>query len=483
MMTAQLIEAFSLAYLSPRYDNPQPVPKFHRECWERYCSSHPACATAAPRSHAKSTALTHAYVLANVCWREETYVIVLGASEEKAMEHLGDIALELRENEELRRDFKIKSFVQDVKTDIIVECTDGHQFRIVARGSEQKIRGTKWRGRRPGLIVGDDLEDDEQVENKERRKKFQRWFFRAAKQSLRKGGRIRVHGTILNRDALLAHLMHNAAWDSRRYQAHRGINDFSDILWPEQFSRARLQAIKTEFVAEGDTAGYSQEYLNDPRESEYAYLQKAWFGEMREEDRDEFMVLGVGCDFAVSTEDTANRTAFSVGGKRLDNRKAVIDQRVGRWDAKEWIDEMFAIEEQYKPQWWFVEDGVIWKAVWPTVREEMKSRDTWLNILPIKRTKDKATSGRPFQKECRMGAWLFDKLAPWWPDLEEELLDFSPEAEAKLDDQFDSIVNLCRGFEEVAVEDGDEVTEEENEFIRESERLRGGDGRSPVTGY
>src|SRR2546430_5836257 len=126
-LTADMVEALSGVYLSPRYDSPQPTPDFHRECWSRYCSDVSAAATAAPRNHAKSTALTHDYILANVLFRAEDYVVLLGSSEDMAIEHLGDIANELRENDDLIRDFKIKGFIVDQKTDIIIECLDSHQ--------------------------------------------------------------------------------------------------------------------------------------------------------------------------------------------------------------------------------------------------------------------------------------------------------------------------------------------------------------------
>ena len=201
---ADMIESFAGHFLAERYDRPVTTPPFHRECWERYCSDSPAAATAAPRNHAKSTALTHVYALANVLLRAEQYAVIISSSEELAIEHLGDIAAELRENESLIAKCGIRRFVSDQKTDITVECNDGYQFRVIARGAEQKIRGRKWRGRRPGLIVCDDLEDDEQVVNRDRRKKFRQWFFRACKQALRDGGKIRVHGTILHQDSLLA---------------------------------------------------------------------------------------------------------------------------------------------------------------------------------------------------------------------------------------------------------------------------------------
>ena len=136
-----------------------------------YCSDHRLVGIAAPRKHAKSTALTHDFVLANVCFQVESHVLVVSATEELALAHLGDIAVELRDNDELRQTFGIKTFQTDSKSEIVVVCNPskdyplGYTFRIIARGAGQKLRGLKWRGRRPGLIICDDMEEDEQVEN------------------------------------------------------------------------------------------------------------------------------------------------------------------------------------------------------------------------------------------------------------------------------------------------------------------------------
>lgn len=493
-LTAEMIEAFAGVYLSPRYDQPQPTPDFHRECWARYCSDYPAAATAAPRNHAKSTGLTHDYILANVCFRVEDYVILVGSSEEMAIEHLGDIANELSENEDLRRDFKIKGFLTQQKTDIIIECVDGHQFRIIARGAEQKIRGRKWRGKRPGLIVCDDLEDDEQVENKERRRKFRRWFFRACKQALRDGGRIRAHGTILHEDSLLNHLIKNKAWRSRKYKAHRSFNDFSGILWPEKFPEARLRAIQREFVSEGDAPGYSQEYLNEPGDNDEQYIRKAdmlpmvFVVEDHEIDYHHFFKKrGCGVDFAVSKEDTANKTVFVVGGKCLDNTICVEDVRADRWDTNEVIDGFFEVAERWATDLndftFHVEDGVIWKTMWPVLRDEMKRRDVYLTIEPHMPVKDKAIRGRPFQKRTRAGQMRFDKDAEWYDDYEAIITLFVADAEALQDDEFDATAWLVIGLQDAAVEEEDQLTESEIREAMLSARLRGGDGRSQVTGY
>lgn len=485
-LTSDMVEGFSGVYLSHLYDTPQPTPPFHREGWALYTSDARMAAIAAPRGHAKSTGFTHDYALAVAVFREEQYIILVGASEEMAIEHLGDIANELRENEELIRDFKIKGFITDQKTDIIVECTDGYQFRIMARGSEQKIRGKKWRGRRPGLIIGDDLEDDEQVENRDRRLKFSRWFYRACVQALRDKGKIRVHGTILHEDSLLAGLVKHKSWAHLCYRAHKSFDDFSEILWPEKFSEERLRGIRQSFIEKGDSAGYSQEFLNDPFDNDAAYLRRDDFLEMKESDFDEPKRNFIGCDFAITKNDKANRTSFTVGGMAISNLLHIHDQRVDRWNSSEIVDEFFALQQAHSPEAFFVEKGQIWNAIEPLLKQEMLRQDIWMTFIPLASMSDKKVRGRAYQRRHRAHGMRFAKDTYWYPGYEDENMRFTGDSEAVLDDQFDSTSILCRGLEEKVadLEEDDFLTDSEEEFLWRSQALRSSDqGRSRTTGY
>jgi len=481
-LTAELVEAFAGTFLSPLYDNPQPTPQLHRDCWQIYCSDAELAAIAAPREHAKSTALTHDYGLANALFRIQDYIIVVSATEDLAIGHLADIAKELRENEDLIREFNIKGLSTDAKTDIVVDFKDGHQCRFIAKGSGQKMRGLKWNGKRPGLIICDDLEEDEQVENADRRAKFRRWFYRALLPCRRRGGKVRMHGTILHEDALLTRLMKSSVWKTRLFKAHAGFDDFTEILWPEQFPVSRLMSIRQAFIDDGDASGYSQEYLNDPFDNSEAFLRKDDFIPMDMEDKEVSKIVYVGCDFAVSKADKANRTSFTVGGKDLRNLVHILDQYAGRWDTLEWINVMFDIQKRWSPDVFFVEDGVIWKAIAPTLYNEMRARDLWLNCQPINPTKDKATRGRPFQKRMRAGGCRFNKDATWYPAYEAELLRFTGTSDAVADDQFDSSALLIKGLELTAeVSEDDFYDDDELEMMAADPRKMV--GRSSVTGY
>jgi hypothetical protein len=486
VLTSELIESFAGVFLSPRYDDARPTAQFHRDGWKLYSSEVKQAMIIAPRDHAKSTAFTFDYILAEALFRKSRYIILIGSTEEMAQEQLVNISDELHENEDLRREFRISKFPVDSKTDVIVEMDDGYQFRILARGAEQRIRGRMWKGMRPDLMVCDDMEDDEQVESVDRRSKFRRWFFRAAKQALSKRGRIRVHGTILHEDSLLNRLRKNSVWKHLFYKAHAAFDDFSDILWPERWSEPELRLKRQEFIDDNDASGYSQEVLNDPFDNSEPYLRKVDFLPMSEEDHELPKLIAVGCDFAVSTRDKANRTSFTIGGKCHRNFVHFLDEYVGRWDTLEWIDVMFDIQLRYNPEVFFVEDGVIWKSILPTLNREMQIRDVWLNCHAVLPVKDKAVRGRAWQKKMRAGGCRFDKSAPWYPGFEAECLRFTGRGDAIADDQFDSAALLVKGFDllaEVEEDDFEDEDEQEVNFHNRGMRSRNTGGRSQVTGY
>lgn len=485
-LTAELIEGFAVTYLYSGFDEPKPTPQFHRDGWELYVSERTQCSVIAPRGHAKSSALTHVFILATVLFRSESYVILISTNEELAIEHLGDITRELTENEDLISDFGIKSFVTNSKTEVIVEFTDGHQFRILARGSGQKLRGRKWRGMRPGLIVCDDLEDDEQVENKERREKFRKWFNRAVIPALRRGGKVRVHGTILHEDSLLARFhrqtRENKSWEVRFYKAHKSYDDFTEILWPEQFTEADLKAIRQRYIDDQDASGYSQEYLNDPYDNTDGYLKKEQFQPMEDEHFEMDVQIAAGVDFAISKKEKANRSSFTFAGRTVENRLHFFHQDKGRWGTDEIIDFMLEYEKKLQPEVWFVEDGVIWKAIEPILLQEMRQKNIFLNVVPLSSVKDKATRGRSWQKRMKSLTCFFDKQAEWYPDYEHECLRFTGYSDAVLDDQFDSSAILSRGFDTLPMmTEEDFMTDEEVEMQRTDPP--GHHGRNTTTGY
>ena len=485
-LDAELLEAFAGFFLSYRYDNARPSPQFHREVWADYTSEKRRVAVAAPRDHAKSTAFTHDFILATVLFHIESYVLLLGASEEMSQEHLQNISTELHDNElfETNPQFKVKKWIVDQKTEIQCIMGDGWEFRIVARGAEQRIRGRLWKGRRPGLIVCDDIEEDEAVENKDRRDKFKMWFLRAAKQALRFGGRIRVHGTILHEDSLLANLIKADGWNGRIYRAHKGFDDFADILWPEKFTARALQIKRDEFVSMGDAAGYSAEWLNDPLDNDERFFRRQDFLPMEPQDHETDKLYLASADLAVSKSDKYDKTSMGVSGMDLRNVMHMVDKRGGRWDSLEIIEQMFSIQARYDPVMFALEGGAITQTFLPVLYNEMQRRGKWINVVVIQSTQDKRRRAVSIQRRMRAGSVRWDMDAEWFPGVQDQMLRFTGYSKnAGVDDDVDMVALNSLAWEqwyELEQSDFEGRDSDDDDRVPSPPRYS---GRSTVTGY
>ena len=510
-LTPEVCLAFSDAYLKRNFDEPVATPVAHLEWWHYVCMDRQLVALAAPRGHAKSTAITHVYVMASICLRIKRHVLLISDTEGQAGMFLGNIARELRENEDLRKTFGVKRLVKDNETECIIQWTDGQYTRLAAHGAQQKIRGTNWRGVRPDLIVCDDLENDEAVLNDDRRIKFRNWFLNTLIPIGGKSAEIRVVGTILHEDSLLARLMPNTledpncvitplrttttskrAWKSALYRAHPDFDDFSERLWPEQWSEERLKMFRQAYIDDGFPEGYSQEYLNNPMAAEGSYFAEEDLipilpEELNPEYRSpEHFIIAV--DLAISTDSRRAFTVFIVAG--IDPAgtlriREVVRQRIDTLDI---IDMFFHLQEKYK--WksamkeepvFLVEKENISKAIGPVLWKMMDERGEYLTLEMMPPIKDKELRARSIQARIRAHRVEFWTEAPWFPVLKHELVTF-PRSTYK--DQVDALAWLGYYLASMhnaptAQEIADHLYEEEWE---EAETHWGG-GANSITGY
>lgn len=502
ILTAEAIEGFVGTVLLKGFDQPAPTPECHREWWTLCTSSHPFVAIAAPRGHAKSTAITHSYMLACLLFRERMFSLLISGTEAQAILFLNDIKNELKDNELIHQLFGIPKFLKDAETDIIVEMPDGHRFRLMAKGSEQSLRGAKWAGRRPDLIVCDDIEEDEQVLNKDRRDKFRRWFMGALLPLRSDNGIVRMVGTILHMDSLLENLMpenllktkrkdkfltveplktyttHNLPWKSVKYRAHD--DDFSHILWPQKRTKEWLVAEREKYVSMGLPEIYSQEYLNIPIDETTAYFKKGDLQEMTEKDRDRNLRYYIAADLAISLQTRADYTVFVVGGMDDQGILHIVDVIRERMDGQEIVTAIFGLHNRYHPEVFAIEDTMISKSLGPFFYEECRKRNVYPNIDGIKPLVDKMARARSIQGRMRAKAVRFDKDADWYSTFESEVLRFPRD---KHDDQVDALAHLGVILDKMIEAPTEEELADESYYTEYAESGLNDAGRSEWTGY
>lgn len=260
----------------------------------------------APRGHAKSTTFTFKDALHASMYGYKHYIIILSDSSEQAEGFLGDIKTEYEDNGLIQEDFgNVKGKVW--KTSVILLDTG---VKIEAIGSGKKIRGRRHKQWRPDLIILDDIENDENVNTLEQRKKLASWFYKAVSKAGDTYTDIVYIGTLLHYDSLLAKVSKNPEYKSVKY---RGVISFAEdrslwdaweviytdlsnnrrqedaleffesnreqmlegteVLWEAKLSYYDLMIIK---VSEGE-ASFNSEIQNEPIDPDSCTFNEEWF--------------------------------------------------------------------------------------------------------------------------------------------------------------------------------------------------------------
>ena len=458
-------------------------------------------AIAAPRGHAKSTAITKAYMLAAALFRTARHIVIVSDTYKQACQFLGEAKHELEVNDSLRDLFEVQEFLTDREDEVIVKLKDGYDFRIVALGSEQKVRGTIWNNRRPDLIIGDDLENDEIVMNPDRREKFNKWLFNALLPAMAHKGVVRLVGTILHMDSALERLMpkdrsgntvHSDlkammkrpmdGWMSVRYKAHN--EDFSKILWPVKWNEKKFREIRNMFVAQGNPEGYYQEYLNRPIDPSNTFFKKTDFIDFDEFDFTrawEYAPTYLSLDGAFSTKERRDWCAFGIGS--LDETGMLYIRQVirDRLDTKEVVDTIVRLQKRYKFTVILIGKGAYEKGIGPFLQDEIRRHGKFLHVEAIPETIDKRLRATSIRGRMRVNGVKFAKKMSWYPDFEQELLEFD---RGKHDDQVDMMSLFGLYLDKLmTAPTGKQIQDLEYEEEFNSDTINFELGRSEITGY
>lgn len=458
-ISAEIIEVLVVTLLSRLFDDPSPTPEFHKTLWELVCNPHKWVAIAAPRGHAKSTAITYCYVLCMILLRQADYIVIVSNTEDQASSFVSLIARAIKEIPELQ-EFGISSKLsKDGSTRIEGSFLDGHRFCVWARGMGQQIRGRLFEGRRPNLIIGDDMEDKDEVLSDDVRQKVQNRFKADYIPALARRGKFRVVGTILHDDSLLNRLLKNKSWLTARFRAHTSIDDFSELLWPERFTPEEFMEIKATFEEDGDLDGYAMEYLNIPVApgKKMLPIEKIQLISRKEVMRKDLTFYMVS-DAAVSAKQKRDYTATGIFGVDAEHNVYWLELIRIRQEADETIDDFFALEKQYPIEDLTMEKGQIESSLRPIIENLQDEREQWFELNPVYYPGDKVMKARPAQRMIKAGKIYVVDDIEYKQELFDEL-DVFPKGTH--DDMVDILSLICMRIHKIQIGRNEEQIEDE----------------------
>lgn len=193
-------------------------------------------AIAAPRGNAKSSIISNIFPIWCICYNKKKFILLISNTVSLSEEFLTDIKLELETNEGLLRDFPgVCGKGPRWRSNEIITKND---VKLLALGVGSQIRGRKWGIYRPGLVLCDDVDDEESIKSVDTMKYVKDTWF--DKDVLYASGNKNnetdfiVLGSILGPNALLNHLLNSDTypdWQSRKFASV--IKFSTSELWNE----------------------------------------------------------------------------------------------------------------------------------------------------------------------------------------------------------------------------------------------------------
>jgi len=338
------------------------------------------------------------------------------------------------------------------------------------RGAGQKMRGTRIMGKRPNIILLDDIENDENVESKESREKLKNWFFNAVIPAVNPNKyEVDFIGTPIHADALLLNLLEGKgddeffkdfefsfiqlpAAENLTTAIIKGTSDEELVsAWSDRFTTKYIRTMYGLYASQNKLTSFWQEFQLQVAPKENLLFDTDKIRRFRAEDIKAQLsgfTYYVSADLAISEKSSADYTVIVVIGVNENNDWFLVDGFMGRIKPDKTIDKIFDFVKMYRPYSVVLEKVAFQTSMKTFIEREMVRRGVYFGIDMV---------SRPSHKNSKLS--VIKSLQPivnlgklWIPEMYlksivDELLDemgliTNDKILAKHDDVIDAIAQL-----------------------------------------
>lgn len=418
---------------------------FHRE-WIDLFESQKNTLLLAPRSHGKST-IVAGYVIWRIIQDPAIRVLIVTLNQDLADDIMNMAKATFEKNE------KIKELYGDMKGDgtwsqSAIQIRSRGKIGIAHREKTLRVIGVNGSivGSHYNLIILDDIIDDRNSKTAHKRGELLKWYRKALKPMLMKGGKVIAIGTRWNSDDIYSKFLTYPSYESKVYSS---VLEWPDdkgkepkMLWDSQFGWSDAD----EYMQENGRTAFEMQYQNNIIQTGDSPIREEWIIDAK--DRWNFLMdhggnfpdltKYMGVDLASKGKDT-DYFAVTVIGRDKNKNIYVLDQYRGKKSMSSQLDIIQSFDEKWKPASVAIESNAAQKII----------TDDWKEItsLPIMQVKSSWVNDK-WSRVQRLSVYFETGrvyLDPHYVHLIDEMIEFP---RGRNDDCIDSLCFAIQASEE-----------------------------------
>jgi len=285
------------------------------------------------------------------------------------------------------------------KDGCILELTfkdTGRTFTIAGLAMGQNIRSLNIKNKRPEVIICDDIENRDNTQDEEQRKKVADWFYKDVEPA----GIIGVTeyifiGTPLHKQALLIKQQESKKWLACKFPLCEDIKNVKgpeEIIscWEDRFPPKIIWEMYQNAKADKQLTSFMQEYmlsLDVEEESIFELVLPKYNPSLRTTiARRTRRYLSI--DLAVSEKSTAHYTAIAVIGLNWQMKKFLLDGNYGRWGIDDILENLFNMAIRWNIDGLIMEQVAFQRAYKYIIEQKMAEKGLFFEILTFNKTRE-----------------------------------------------------------------------------------------------
>lgn len=321
------------------------------------------------------------------------FIAFIGDSAENGVKNFfRNVAGKIERSEFLQQFIKIQR-----KTDSEMELVnvDGNQLNIKGYGMRTNIRGVRYKGVRPDIVVMDDVTTNEALTSEVIQNTIDDNFYKAIVPALHPTRyRMFVIGTPISERDILYQLSQNPKWVVHKFPICEKFPCSKEEFkgnWTDRFPYEAVKEKYDMYKAAGKSQDFAQEYMLELLDTSDLLVEEddiKWFDpNIVKKNKDKYNFY-ITTDFATSTKKSADYSVISVWAINNNGDWMLVDGQCKRQNMQDNLDDLFRYVTRWKPLSVGIESSGQQGGFLSILEDMMISRNTWFQLARKKGSKE-----------------------------------------------------------------------------------------------